>query len=180
MDRGKGKDKGEGWTTRQLRVHSRTTSTMKSSRPASGRTATTVIEFLQRHDEAAGLLPAAQRILNLRQDVLALMPARLRDTCEVSGFNEETVTVRVSSAGAAAKLRQTLPRLQAGLIDRGWKVNAIRVRVQPGGSSTISTAWVAPSQAAIPVSGVAAFASLNDILESSPLKAAVERLLRRR
>ncbi len=153
---------------------------MKSSRQPSVRTATSAIEFLQRHDGAAGLLPAAQRILQLRQDVVALMPASLRDTCDVAGFNEEVVTVRASSAGAAAKLRQTLPRLRDGLLDRGWKVNAIRVRVQPGGSSIVSTAWVAPSQTAIPASGVDAFASLNESLELSPLKTAVERLLRRR
>ena len=153
---------------------------MRTSRPPSGAIASSAIEFLQQNDGAAGLLPAAQRILNLRRDVVALMPANLRDTCEVSGFNEEIVTVRASSAGAAAKLRQTLPRLRGGLVDRGWKVSAIRVRVQTGGSSAVSTSWVAPSPAAIPTSGVAAFASLNDTLETSPLKAAVERLLRRR
>ena len=146
----------------------------------SGLIATAAIEFLRRDDGTAGLMPAAQRILQLRQDVQALLPASLRDTCEVSGFNDECVTVRASSAGAAAKLRQTLPRLQDGLLDRGWKVGAIRVRVQPGGASVVPTAWTAPSQAAIPLSGIAAFATLNESLEASPLKAAVERLLRRR
>ena len=146
--------------------------------PAAG--ATTALEFLQRHDGTAGLLPAAQRLLKLRRDLLALMPAALRDLCEVSGFDEETVVLRVSSAGAAAKLRQTLPRIRDGLIDRGWKVNAIRMRVQPKTSPGISTTWRAPSTTAIPVDALDAFADLNGKLEHPALKSAVERLIRRR
>ena len=158
---------------------------MKAPRPArpgysAGHGATSVIDFLQRHEGTAALLPAAQRILQLRQDFVALIPASLRDTCEVSGFNEESVTVRASSAGAAAKLRQTLPRVRDGLLERGWQVNAIRVRVQPGGAASVSTHWEAPSQTAIPASGVAAFESLNEVLEDSSLKTAVQRLIRRR
>ncbi len=142
--------------------------------------ATSAIEFLQRHDQAAALLPAAQRLLKLRQDVLALMPSALREVCEVSGFDDETVMLRVSSAGAAAKLRQTLPRIRDGLLSRGWKVNAIRMRVQPKLSSGVSTTWRAPSMTSIPQGALDAFAALNVTLEDSALKSAVERLIRRR
>ena len=141
---------------------------------------TSVLDFLHRDEGAAGLLPSAQRLLGLRQDLLALMPVTLRDHCEVSGFDEEIVVLRVTSAGAAAKLRQTLPRLRDGLIDRGWKVNAIRMRVQPRKSPVASTTWRAPTLATIPTAGVDSFAALNRSLDDSPLKAAVERLIRRR
>jgi len=142
--------------------------------------ATSAIDFLQRHEGAAGLLPAAQRLLKLRRDLLALMPAALRGLCEVSGFDDETVMLQVSSAGAAAKLRQTLPRIRDGLIDRGWKVNAIRMRVQPRTSSGISTTWKSPSTTAIPGGALDAFSALNSKLEHPALKSAVERLIRRR
>ena len=148
------------------------------SRPL--QTSNTVLDFLQRHDGAAGLLPAAQRILALRADLLALMPATLRSTCEVSGFDDDTVTVKVSSASAAAKLRQTLPRLRDGLLERGWKVSAIQMRVQPRGAAAESTTWRAPADAAIPTSGVDAFVELNRRLEEPALKSAVERLIARR
>ena len=138
------------------------------------------IEFLQRDEGGAALLPAAQRILRLREDLLVLIPRSLRDVCEVGGFDDDVVTLRVSSAGAAAKLRQTLPRLRDGLAERGWKVSAIRVRVQPSGSPGISTTWRAASTAEIPPSGVAAFDDLQRHLDASPLRTAVERLLRRR
>ena len=153
---------------------------MRSFQRSKATGATSVIDYLHRQDGAAGLLPAAQRILRLREDLLALVPAGLRESCDVARFDDETVVVRVASAGAAAKLRQTVPRLRAGLIDRGWKVSAIRMRVQPRLSDPRAMAWAAPSPTSIPPKAVAAFAALNRDLEDSPLKAAVERLVRRR
>lgn len=137
-----------------------------------------IIDFLRRHDAAAALLPAAQRNLRLGQDTLALLPAALRDGCEVAGCDDAIVILRVSSAGAAAKLRQTLPRLLEGLIGRGWQVSLIRVRVQPGAPNR--EAREKKNDAAISPGGLAAFADLRAALTDSPLQAAVDRLIRRR
>jgi hypothetical protein len=141
---------------------------------------TSVIDFLQRHDGAAGLLPVAERLLKLKQDLFAAMPATLRDSCEVTGFDDATVLLRVASASAAAKLRQTLPRLQESLAERGWKVDGIRVRVKPRAATDASVNWTSPNRPGISSSGVAAFEDLGQQLEDSPLRAAVERLVRRR
>jgi len=149
-------------------------------KPAGRREAISAIDFLRRHDSAAAMLPAAERLVNLRQDLLALMPATLRQTCDVSGFDDETVVLRVSSASAAAKIRQTLPRLRDGLLERGWKVNAIRMRVQPRISSVESTGWKSGRAPDMGAAGIAAFAVLDSGLEDSPLKTAVARLLGRR
>lgn len=144
------------------------------------REAASAIDFLRRHESTAAMLPAAERLVKLRQDLLALIPATLWQTCEVSGFDDETVVLRVSSASAAAKLRQTLPRLRDGLLDRGWKVNAIRMRVQPRISFVESTAWKSNRAADMGAAGLDAFAALDRSLEESPLKTAVARLLDRR
>ena len=152
---------------------------MKSGRR---RDTATAMDFLRRHEGAAAMLPTAERLVRLRQDLLALMPAPLRNVCDVSNFDDDTVHLRVFSASAAAKLRQTLPRLRDGLLDRGWKVNAIRVRVQPRISDAESITWKAPQGADMAAAGIAAFAALDRHLEAdeSPLKAAVARLLTRR
>ena len=139
-----------------------------------------VIDFLRRHDGAAALLPAALRNLRLGQDTLALMPAVFRETCEVAGCDDGVLILRVSSAGAAAKLRQTLPRLQGGLLDRGWQVSSIRVRVQPRPADAGPTVRKQKNDAAISPEGLAAFADLRNTLADSPLKTAVERLIKRR
>lgn len=151
-------------------------------KPSRRRDAASAIDFLRRHEGAAAMLPAAERLVRLRQDLLALMPAPLRGVCDVSGFDDETVNLRVFSASAAAKLRQTLPRLRDGLLDRGWKVNAIRVRVQPRVLVEESSSWKPQQGTDMSAAGVSAFAALDRDLDAdeSPLKAAVARLLRRR
>ncbi len=137
------------------------------------------IDFLKRHDGTAAMLPAAERFLALQRDALALIPVAFRDVCQVASFDGGTVTLRVTSASAAAKLRQTLPRLSGGLAGRGWKVDAVRIRIQPRIAVAEAGPW--PSRA-VPMSavGLAAFAALDSSLDESPLKAAVARLVARR
>ena len=139
-----------------------------------------IIDFLRRHESAAVLLPAALRNLKLGQDTLALMPRVLRERCEVAGCDDGVLILRVSSAGAAAKLRQTLPRLRDGLLDRGWQVSSIRVRVQPRAADARAETRKPKNDTAISSEGVVAFANLRNALAESPLRAAVERLIKRR
>ena len=143
-------------------------------------TSTPVIEFLQRDEAASGLLPTARRALALRSDLQALLPGALRDRCDVSAFDAETLVLAVPSAGIATKLRQTLPRLQDGLVSRGWKVSAIRIRVQPKGTPVVSSTWITGSGTAIPPGALDAFVALRETLHKSPLRSAVERLIGRR
>lgn len=143
------------------------------------RDAAPAIDFLKRLDGPAAMLPAAERLLDLQRDALLLVPAALRDLCEVSGLDGGTVTLRVSSPSAAAKLRQTLPRLADGLVARGWKVDTVRLRIRP--RAGVDAPMPAPSRAVpMSASGVAAFAALGARLDDSPLKAAVARLVARR
>jgi len=141
---------------------------------------TSAIDFLHRHDGAAALLPAAERMVRLTQDLAALLPPALRASCDVTAFDDAIVTLRVYSAAAAAKLRQTLPRVQEALNARGWQVDGIRVRVRPRAPSPATAARSGPAYAGIPSSGLEAFDALAGTLEESPLRAAVERLVRRR
>lgn len=142
--------------------------------------AASALDFLRRDDTTAALLPAAQRHLKLRQDVLALVPAVLRETCEVAESEDGTLSISVSSASAAAKLRQTLPRLRDGLLDRGWKVSAIRMRIQPRAGQGSTGAHTARQGVAMTAAGVEAFSALTEALPDSPLKSAVDRLVSRR
>ena len=140
--------------------------------------APTIFEFLGRNDGAGNLLPAAARILELRQDLLAIVPAVLRETCEVAEFTDDTLSLRVSSAGAAAKLRQMLPRLREGLLDRGWKVNAIRLRVQAFASFELSSSCASGTKhGQMPDDALAAFGKLDETLDDSPLREAIRRLV---
>ncbi len=138
------------------------------------------MDFLARHDASAGLLPTAERLLKLREDLFAAMPPSLRTSCEVTGCDDSVVVLCVTSASAAAKLRQTLPRLQEGLVARGWRVEGIRIRVKPRLRDGEPAHVRSSTRAAISSTGVAAFEELGHRLDDSPLRAAVERLVRRR
>ena len=59
-----------------------------------------------------------------------LLPAGLRDTVKAGPIEGNTWCLLVKSNSAAAKLRQTLPALQAHLRIKGWEVNSIRLKVQ--------------------------------------------------
>ena len=59
-----------------------------------------------------------------------LIPVALRATIKPGPIDGETWCLLVSSTAAAAKLRQLTPTLEVALRSRGWKVNAIRVKVQ--------------------------------------------------
>jgi Dna[CI] antecedent, DciA len=145
------------------------------------RTARTVIDFLNRHDTAAALVPAAQRALDLKKDLLMLLPTALREGCEAAGCDDGVLNLRVASASAAAKLRQTLPRIQSGLVDRGWEVSAIRIRIQPPDPALLTGSRTPHGRGTdLSAHGVDAFAGLHGTLDESPLRDAVERLVRRR
>ena len=137
-------------------------------------------DFLERHEGAARLLPSVARMLRLKQDLFDALPPALHGSCEVAGCDDAVVVLHVSSASAATKMRQTLPRLQATLVERGWNVDTIRVRVKPRLARRADPTRASPTHSAIPASGIASFDDLGQQLEPSPLRAAVERLVRRR
>ena len=138
------------------------------------------IDFLERHEGAARLLPSVVRLLRLKQDLFDAMPPALHRSCEVANFDDAVVVLHVASAGMAAKLRQTLPRLQERLASRGWKVEAIRVRVKPKLAGDAAPPRTVATHGPIPAAAVAAFDDLGRQLEDSPLRSALEQLVRRR
>ncbi|WP_292937584.1 DciA family protein [Noviherbaspirillum sp.] len=142
-------------------------------------TVTGVTDFLRANDKMAKLLPAISRINALQKECAAILPA-LFDACSVIQFEAGNLVLATPNAALATKLKQQLPKLQDGLLKRGWQVNAIRIKVQV---SNIAEKIIPPKQLALPAKAVSALASLNDALENSPqneaLKAAISAMLKR-
>jgi len=143
----------------------------------------TLLELLKRDASAGILLPAAERILEIQRELRRSIPPGVAADCEVCGLEDGNLTVQVSSASAASKLRQTLPRLIESLALRGWKISAIRLRVQPRVSSWESAAYRPQKEknARMPASAVEKFRQLAvSLAPSSPLRTALENAVRRR
>lgn len=144
-----------------------------SPKPAKG-----AAEFLRSHDKLAMLLPAVTRMASLQRDCATALPA-IFTQCAVLQYEADQLVLSVPNAALAARLKQQLPKLQDELLQRGWQVNAIRLKVQVGKIVSKSTTSNKP---ALSVQAVSAFAELDAALEDSSrnreLKAALAAMVR--
>ncbi len=86
--------------------------------------------------QAVGNSPTLARLAELVQDsnnrlkaIESLLPGNLRSAVKAGPLEGDSWCLLVSGNAAAAKLRQLLPLLQAGLQRQGWKVNRIRLKI---------------------------------------------------
>ncbi|MET0210345.1 MAG: DciA family protein, partial [Burkholderiaceae bacterium] len=93
------------------------------------RTAFGATDFLRSNERLAALLPAAMRIGNLQKDLRVILPP-MYGGCDVLSFQESVLVLAVPSSAVAAKLKQQLPKLQAGLQKKGWQVESVRIKIQ--------------------------------------------------
>jgi hypothetical protein len=137
-----------------------------------------VLDFLRIDDKMASLLPAVTRMATLQKDCAELLPDMFR-ACAVLQFGGEQLVLAVPNAAIASRLKQKLPKLQESLNQRGWQVNAIRLKVQVG---AILIDVVRVKQAVMPERALVAMAELETALpeqpRNAPLKAALANLLR--
>lgn len=142
-------------------------------------TASGIATYLQTNDKIAPLLPTIRRNASLQKECEAVLPSMFT-SCEILQLNEEQLTLSTPNAALASKLKQQLPKLQAHLQQRGWQINAIRIKVQVKPSTT---RIVPNKQLNLSKQAVLAFKSLENTLEKSKqnehLLAALERLVRR-
>lgn len=126
----------------------------------------------------AALLPALEKMAALQADAVRLLPGHF-DTCRVLQLREGQLHIAVPNAALATRLRQMLPKLQDGLRDKGWPVDNIRLKVQMMSGEDRAPARPA-AQAVLPSQAVQAFAELAQSLEASPLRDALQSLVKRR
>lgn len=80
--------------------------------------------------------PSLARLAGLVQDsnnrlkaVESLIPATLRPAIQAGPIEDGVWCLLVNSNAAAAKVRQLLPLIQSRLIDKGWKITSIRLKI---------------------------------------------------
>ena len=61
-----------------------------------------------------------------------LLPGNLRSAVKAGPIDGDSWCLLVNGNAAAAKLRQLLPTLQAGLQRQGWRVSSIRLKILVG------------------------------------------------
>ena len=137
------------------------------------------VDFLRSNASISPLLPTIQRNLSLQKDCAALLPA-IFDSCEIMQLSEGLLTLSAANAALATKLKQQCPKLQSNLQERGWQINAIRIKVQV--SRMVDKA---PPPKQLALSGIALQAlgtlasNIEDSSQNQALRAALARLLER-
>ena len=146
--------------------------------PKNPPTAREAHSFLQGDEVMAGLLPTLEKMAALQTDAGQLLPGALA-TCRILQLREGTLHVAVPNAALATRIRQMLPKLQAGLRAKGWPIDSIRIKVQMmSGEDRLPDRPAL--QTAMPAQAVQAFAELAQSLEASPLRDALHSLVKRR
>jgi hypothetical protein len=160
----------------------RSSSFLYSSQPvarSAARATKGVADYLRANDTLASLLPAVTRMANLQKDCAAILPATF-DACAVLQFESGQLVLSTPNAALAAKLKQQLPKLQDALSQRGWQVNAIRLKVQVG---KIVEKPKPIKELRLPAQAVSSLATLSGELEDTPrnqaLKAALNAMVQR-
>lgn len=136
-------------------------------------------DFLRSNERLAQLLPTVQRHLALQKDCGSILPP-IFASCEVMQVSEGQLTLSAPNAALATKLKQQCPKLQAYLQERGWQINAIRIKVQV---KRVIEKPVATKQIAFTGKALQAFDELEQTLEKTQqnagLRAALARLVDR-
>ena len=138
-----------------------------------------VATFLAANDKISPLLPTIKRNASLQKDCGAILPT-IFGSCEVLQLAEEQLTLSTPNAALASKLKQQLPKLQSQLQQRGWQINAIRIKVQV---KKVVEKILPLKQLALSLPAVRAFNELENALEDIPqndaLRTALHRLVMR-
>jgi len=86
--------------------------------------------------QAAGNAPSLARLTELIQEsndrlkaIESLLPATLRPAIKAGPIDGESWCLLVNGNAAAAKVRQLIPLIQARLLNKGWKVTSIRLKL---------------------------------------------------
>ena len=126
----------------------------------------------------ARLSAHAGRLVKLQRVFERIAPAYLAASSRVANFKLGKVVIHADSGAVAAKLRQMLPSLVGEFSSEGAEVTEIQVKVQPNHVALQHKNRIE----AAPV-GPAAKSDLHRLAETlpedSPLKEALERLVRR-
>jgi hypothetical protein len=137
------------------------------------RTAKGVADYLRTHDKMSALFPTLKRMAALQNDCAALLPV-IFDSCSVLQCDSGQLTIAIPNAALATKLKNQLPKLQDGLLKRGWQVSAIRLKVQV--SNKMEKVNVSKTLT-LPLQAVSALSTLETTLENTPRNAALKNAL---
>ncbi|MBY4897448.1 DciA family protein [Cupriavidus sp. AU9028] len=146
-------------------------------------------DWLAKAGPVSSLMQTARELASLEAEVMALLPPAMRAGVAVAGVRQDarspgqpnTLVLLAAHGAAAARVRQIVPSLLARLQQRGARIDAVRVRVQPDPARGGWEVEPAPRKPRAPTPAIAvdSMAALEQSLPDSPLRDAVRALVER-
>ena len=118
----------------------------------------------------AGLLPQAERLIELRRTYSKLVPQQLLRSSSIGNYKQQKVVIFAENNAIAAKLSLLSPRLVSDFSKSGFEVTGIRIEVQPRQTTQPEAK---PKLARLSQAGAERLEALAARLPDSPLKQAV-------
>ncbi len=118
----------------------------------------------------AGLLPQAERLIELRRIYSKLVPQQLLRSSSIGNYKQQKVVIFAENSAIAAKLRLLSPRLVSDFSKSGVEVTGIRIEVQPRQAAQPEAK---PKLARLSQAGAECLEALAARLPDSQLKQAV-------
>ncbi|WP_250484161.1 DUF721 domain-containing protein [Caballeronia sp. GaOx3] len=134
-----------------------------------------VADVLDRTDAFRALRAGVEQVAALQRDLSSLLPDYLASNVEPGFIKDGVLALFAAHNALAARLRHLEPRLLSDLQQRGWAVNALKIRVRPQSMKEP----VPPKQARMSQAGASALQELAEALEPSPLQEALARMASR-
>ena len=125
----------------------------------------------------AGLLPQAERLIELRRVYGELVPQQLSRSSSIVNYKRGNVVIFAENNAIAAKLRLLSPRLIDAFSKCGVQVTGIRLEVQPLQEPRQARL---PKQARLSAAGAETLDALAKRLPESKLKQAVTEMAARK
>jgi len=136
------------------------------------------LETLRLTPEHQRLFRYMEKLTAVQRVFMKIAPPQLARHCALGGFSEGNLTICADNGAIAAKLRQMLPSLLLKFQAMGYEVTAIRIAVQAN-YRNIRGDDLTSGKPRIGEEGVKSLDGLAAGLPDSPLKKAVESLLKK-
>jgi len=125
--------------------------------------------YLAQADGINALIPQVNRLLELRQVLLEVLPKPLADLATVANYRQGKIVIFAANAAIAAKLKLLGPTLKDRFVTRGLQVTALEIEVQPSQGTGSSR----PKAALLTDTARQALAGLASQLTESKLKSTI-------
>lgn len=131
--------------------------------------------YFKQLDDPGGIVAEIRRLIALDRICRDILPVPLGRATQVGGIRNGRIKLYATNGPVAAKLRQMAPRLVAELRASAPEVTSVDVQVQAG----FEKSGEPRGRRALSGPAVRELEALRDTLDPSPLRDAIERLLRR-